>query len=115
MSDALRELFLKALSDKELGAQYAVNEIQKQVFWLRINKIRLLIIWFLFLKLQCCGNVGVSDYANDIPPSCSLFVVGCNQAFYDFYRRYVLMLSLIGLLFGFTLVRINLYKIKSTN
>ena len=32
MSDALRELFLKALSDKELGAQYAVNEIQKQVF-----------------------------------------------------------------------------------
>lgn len=31
MSDALKELFLKALMNKELRAQYAVNEIQKQV------------------------------------------------------------------------------------
>ena len=54
----------------------------------------------LKIKLQCCGNVGPSEYAGDIPPSCSSYVIGCNQAFYDFYRRNILLLALVGLIFG---------------
>lgn len=80
VSDAMRELFNKAMFEMLSSAKYAVNEIQKQ--------------------LQCCGNVGPSEYAGDIPPSCSAYVIGCNQAFYDFYRRNILLLSLIGLVFG---------------
>lgn len=80
VSDAMRELFNKAMLEKYTNAQYAVNEIQKQ--------------------LQCCGNVGPSEYAGDLPPSCSSYVIGCNQAFYDFFRRNLLLLSITGLVFG---------------
>lgn len=80
VSDAMRELFNKAMIEKLSSAQYTVNEIQKQ--------------------LQCCGNVGPSEYAGDIPPSCSSWIIGCNQAFFDFYWRNTLLLSLIGLVFG---------------
>ena len=86
VSDAMRELFNKAMIDKLSSAQYTVNEIQKQ--------------------LQCCGNVGPSEYAGDIPPSCSSFIIGCNQAFFDFYWRNTLLLSLIGLIFGLFQVRV---------
>lgn len=89
VSDAMRELFNKALTEKLGPAKYAVNEIQKQ--------------------LQCCGNVGRSEYANDIPPSCSSYVIGCNQAFYDFYWRNTLIVALVGLVFAlFQLVAIGL-------
>jgi hypothetical protein len=81
VSDAMRELFNKAMYEKLNQAQYAVNEIQKQ--------------------LQCCGNVGPSEYAGDIPPSCSSYIIGCNQAFYDFYWRTLLLLSILALVFGF--------------
>lgn len=50
--------------------------------------------------MQCCGNVGPSEYAGDIPPSCSSYVIGCNQAFYDFYWRNTLVIALVGLVFG---------------
>lgn len=76
----MRELFSKALVEKITSAQYAVNEIQKQ--------------------LECCGNVGPSEYAGDLPPTCSLFVIGCNQGFYDFFRRNLLLLSITSLVFG---------------
>lgn len=89
----MKELFSKALFDNDQRAKYAVNEIQKQ--------------------LQCCGNVGPSEYANDLPPSCSSFVIGCNQAFYDFYRRYVLLISLIGFFFGLSQVNPTVYLINS--
>ncbi|CAF0765870.1 unnamed protein product [Brachionus calyciflorus] len=80
VSDAMRELFNKAMIEKLSSAKYAVNEIQKQ--------------------LQCCGNVGPSEYAGDIPPTCSSYIIGCNQAFYDFFWRNLLLISLIGLVFG---------------
>lgn len=80
VSDAMRELFNKAMLEKFTSAQYAVNEIQKQ--------------------LRCCGNVGPSEYAGDLPPSCSSYVIGCNQAFYDFFRRNLLLITLTGLVFG---------------
>jgi len=80
VSDAMRELFNKALQEKLGPAKYAVNEIQKQ--------------------LQCCGNVGRNEYANDIPPTCSSYVIGCNQAFYDFYWRNTLLVALVGLVFA---------------
>ena len=92
VSDAMRELFNKAMIEKLTSAKYAVNEIQKQ--------------------LQCCGNVGPSEYAGDIPPSCSSFVIGCNQAFYDFYWRNTLLMSLVGLIFG--IIHVSL-KIKCSN
>ena len=53
--------------------------------------------------------MGPSEYAGDIPPSCSAYVNGCNQAFYDFYRRNILLLSLIGLVFGLFQVWQHLY------
>ncbi|RNA30918.1 CD9 antigen [Brachionus plicatilis] len=81
VSDAMRELFNKAMLENDNTAKYAVNEIQKQ--------------------LQCCGNVGPSEYAGDIPPTCSSYIIGCNQAFYDFFWRNLLLISLIGLVFGF--------------
>lgn len=80
VSDAMRELFSKATVEKYVNAQYAVNEIQKQ--------------------LQCCGNVGPSEYAGKLPPSCSSYVIGCNQAFYDFYRRNLLLSTITSLVFG---------------
>ena len=83
----MRELFNKALTENLSSAKYAVNEIQKQ--------------------LQCCGNVGPSEYAGDIPPACSSYVIGCNQAFYDFYWRNTLLMSLIGLVFGIFQVSFN--------
>jgi len=83
----MRELFNKALIEKYTNAQYAVNEIQKQ--------------------LQCCGNVGPSEYAGDLPPTCSLYVIGCNQAFYDFFRRNLLLISITSLVFGVCQVRIQ--------
>lgn len=73
--------------DNDSAAKYAVNEIQKQ--------------------LQCCGNVGPSEYAGDIPPTCSSYIIGCNQAFYDFFWRNLLLISLIGLVFGF--FQVNLF------
>lgn len=81
VSDAMRELFNKAMQEKYTPAQYAVNEIQKQ--------------------LECCGNVGPSEYAGDLPPSCSSYVIGCNQAFYDFFRINLLLLTITSLVFGF--------------
>lgn len=87
VSDAMRELFNKAMVDNDSAAKYAVNEIQKQ--------------------LQCCGNVGPSEYAGDIPPTCSSYIIGCNQAFYDFFWRNLLLISLIGLVFGF--FQVNLF------
>lgn len=80
VSDAMRELFNKALSENLSAAKYAVNEIQTQ--------------------LQCCGNVGPSEYAGDIPPACSSYVVGCNQSFYDFYWRHILLMSILGISFA---------------
>jgi len=82
VSDALSELFTKAITEFDQQAKYAVNEIQKQ--------------------LQCCGNVGPSEYSNDIPPSCSSYIIGCNQAFADYYRRFNLIVSLVSLVFGIT-------------
>lgn len=81
VSDAMRELFNKAQIEQLSTAKYAVNEIQQQ--------------------LQCCGNVGPSEYAGDIPPSCSSYVIGCNQAFYDFFRRNILILAIMAIVFGF--------------
>ena len=88
----MRELFNKAMNEKLSSAQYTVNEIQKQ--------------------LQCCGNVGPSEYAGDIPPSCSSWIIGCNQAFFDFYWRNTLLLSLIGLVFGLFQVCFFFYRIR---
>lgn len=99
----MRELFNKAMIEKLSSAKYAVNEIQKQVnlFWdfkFKAYIRKLIFLWLI--KLQCCGNVGPSEYAGDIPPTCSSYVIGCNQAFYDFFWRNILLISLIGLIFG---------------
>ena len=90
----MRELFNKAMIEKLSSAQYTVNEIQKQ--------------------LQCCGNVGPSEYAGDIPPSCSSWIIGCNQAFFDFYWRNTLLLSLIGLVFGLFQVILKFFYVNGT-
>lgn len=103
----MRELFNKALQEKLGPAKYAVNEIQKQVCLIVISEIFVIPIFHFFFnskislkKLHCCGNVGRSEYANDIPPSCSSYVIGCNQAFYDFYWRNTLLIALVGLVFA---------------
>lgn len=51
-------------------------------------------------KLMCCGNVGPSDYAGDIPPSCQSFVIGCNEALYEFYALDLMVQSIVSIVFA---------------
>lgn len=74
VSDAMRTLFNKAMIEGDQSAKYAIKKIQK--------------------SLKCCGYVGPSDYGGDIPSSCSFYLKGCNDNFFQYYRSHLLLFAL---------------------